>query len=112
MFTKGNLCQDVFRVGKILTLVLTLFFCVSCTRNYCPSYSSTSYNRNFHYAPEKHLTYKPVKVNDPLRNRHGNRCRTFLQSSNRLAELELSVTRKEQFLSVIDLYKAVEEGRE
>ena len=64
MFTKGNLCQDVFRVGKILTLVLTLFFCVSCTRNYCPSYSSTSYNRNFHYAPEKHLTYKPVKVHE------------------------------------------------
>jgi len=64
MFTKGNLCQDVFRVGKILTLVLIWSLCVNCTRNYCPSYSSTSYNRNFHYAPEKHLTYKPVKVHE------------------------------------------------
>src|SRR5258708_14548230 len=64
IFTKGNSCSDVFRFGRILPLVLAVFLCVGCAHQYCPSYSSTSYNRNFNYAPEKHLTYKPVKVHE------------------------------------------------
>jgi len=62
IFTKDNSCRNVF--GRIPTLVLALFLCVGCAHQYCPSYSSTSYNRNFRYAPEKHLTYKPVKVHE------------------------------------------------
>jgi hypothetical protein len=50
-FTKDNLQKDVFRFGRIHTLVLALFLCVGCTQH-------------FHYAPEKHLTYKPVKVHE------------------------------------------------
>ena len=59
-----NLILRLGRPANVLILFLGLFVCVGCSQHYCPTYSSTSYNKSFNYAGEKYLTYKPVKVHE------------------------------------------------
>lgn len=63
-----NSSDSTFRLGRIANVVslvlVALFLCVGCSQHYCPTYSSTTYNKSFDYSAEKYLTYKPVKVHE------------------------------------------------